>query len=277
MSSIEEDAPAVWVGTHVNGEALPHVLVGMDDMERATALARSLARRSASATLAFGVEQLVACAARVSFDLAIVDAAIVADADAPFATWRRDLGSAPVVMLGQEPTGEIASAARAPEGILAVVDAWAVPDEIASRALYLLATSPGPRDLVGWGPLELDLRRRLARWRGTTLSLTPIQFRILSRLVQARGAVVTRPELERAVWGSLPIDDAARVIAHIRRIRTKIEADPSQPRFLLTARGEGFRLADPAVDEPGWPSVERRRGERRRPTRDVLEARRRAR
>ena len=60
--------------------------------------------------------------------------------------------------------------------------------------------------------------------------------------------MVTKAELQSEVWPDCEPDDGTRLIAHIRRIRARIEADPSRPQFLLTSRGIGFRLADPDTD-----------------------------
>jgi DNA-binding response OmpR family regulator len=92
--------------------------------------------------------------------------------------------------------------------------------------------------------MELDLARRQAWWHLEPLALTPLQFRLMSLLILAGGAVVTTEELSRALWGTALPSDAERLFAHIRRIRKRIEPDPARPQFLLTVRGEGFRLAE---------------------------------
>lgn len=157
-----------------------------------------------------------------------------------------------------------------PPEVHAVMSATLPADELVARVGALPALHSGPRSdgMLRFGPLELDLPRRTALWRGELRSLTPIQFRILMVLVEKQGAIATREELQRAAWRWTPAHDGERLIAHIRRIRAKLEDDPSHPRFLLTARGEGFRLADVDADgrEP-WNGVERRRGERRHSSR----------
>ena len=88
-----------------------------------------------------------------------------------------------------------------------------------------------------WGGLQLDLRRRQARFDGDVVHLTPVQFRILAALVRAKGGVLTKEELQAEAWPLSVPDDGERLVAHIRRIRAKLEPDPSRPRFLLTASG----------------------------------------
>jgi DNA-binding response OmpR family regulator len=130
-------------------------------------------------------------------------------------------------------------------GLLALPPDGGAP-EIA-RALRVLVDGHGGSELPRFlrhGPLELDVDRRTARWNDATLDLTKLQFRLLVALVTADGALVSRADLHRALYGTAPIDDGERVVAHVRRVRDKIEPQPSRPRFLLTVRGEGFRLAD---------------------------------
>jgi two-component system response regulator RegX3 len=135
----------------------------------------------------------------------------------------------------------------APPDVHAIVSADLPPDEVLSRALTLLALrgDRGVSEVLSWGPLRLDLARREARWRGATCSLTQTQFDILVALVQAGGAVVSKIELQKAIWPNDPPDAGERLVAHIRRIRSRIEEQPSRPKFLLTSRGIGFCLAQP--------------------------------
>ena len=95
-----------------------------------------------------------------------------------------------------------------------------------------------------WGDFELDVRRREASWQGDPVALTPIEFRLMEVLILAGGDVVTVDELTRRLWGDIAFRDDQRLHAHVRRIRKKIERDPSDPGFLLTVRGHGYRLAD---------------------------------
>jgi len=123
------------------------------------------------------------------------------------------------------------------------------PAAVARRAAELTCPSPvqpdvSPWQVHAWGALRLDPSRRLASWQDRPISLTSMQFRLLLVLVQAAGAVVSPVELSRRVWGTDLAHDTERVVAHVRRIRKLLEPDPTHPRFLLTVRGEGFRIAD---------------------------------
>jgi DNA-binding winged helix-turn-helix (wHTH) protein len=135
----------------------------------------------------------------------------------------------------------------APPDVHAIVPPDLPPEEVLSRALTLLALrgERGLSQVLSWGPLRLDLARREARWRGSLCALTQTQFDILVTLVRAEGAVVSKVDLQKAIWPNEPPDAGERLVAHIRRIRSRIEEEPSRPKFLLTSRGIGFCLAQP--------------------------------
>jgi DNA-binding winged helix-turn-helix (wHTH) protein len=117
------------------------------------------------------------------------------------------------------------------------------PDTIAAMALSLVPEAVVPARVLRWGQLRMDVGRREAWWAARRLALTSMQFRLLVTLVLAEGCVVSALELSRRAFGSAVANDDERVHAHVRRIRKLIEADPSHPQFLVTVRGEGFRLA----------------------------------
>lgn len=136
---------------------------------------------------------------------------------------------------------------HAPAEVHALVPPDVPAAEVLARAQTLLTLrgNRGVTQTLTWGPLRLDLGRREARWRGARCSLTQTQFDILVALVQAGGAVVSKMELQKAIWPDEPPDAGERLVAHIRRIRSRIEDDPSHPQFLLTSRGIGFFLSQP--------------------------------
>ena len=97
--------------------------------------------------------------------------------------------------------------------------------------------------------LTLILRRREAIVDGTALRLTPIETRLLATLAAAGGKLVTTEQLLARVWADSDAADPVYVWVTVRRLRQKLEPDPSRPRFLHTARGGGYFLGNP-VPEP---------------------------
>jgi hypothetical protein len=208
------------------------VLLGITDAEKATIFAIAARQAGLEPVLAYTPAQLLARLRSATFDLVMVHPRLIEAAGRA-----RELLDAvrfsgcPLLVLGPEPRGRAAGSAATASDVIRMVTKLLPARE---------REEPTP---VSWGPLRLDPSRRQAWWGSEPLLLTPAQFRILTVLVGAAGAVVTNRELARRVWGSEGHLDGERIFAHIRRIRKKIEADPANPRFLLTVRGEGFRLA----------------------------------
>lgn len=111
------------------------------------------------------------------------------------------------------------------------------------RAYGELAASEA--NLLFVGELRIDLTQSQA-WRGNApLGLTPTEYRLLVYLARHRNQALTRPQIVEAVWGYTADAESERTVnVHIRRLREKIELDPSRPRLLLTVPGVGYRLVD---------------------------------
>ena len=79
-------------------------------------------------------------------------------------------------------------------------------------------------------------------FRGKTTAFTAKELQLLKKLAQNRGNIVTFDALCMAVWGDSYYGYENTLMVHIRHLREKIEDDPSSPKWLLTARGLGYRL-----------------------------------
>ena len=101
--------------------------------------------------------------------------------------------------------------------------------------------------------LKIDLAARNVFLDDERLTLTPKEYRLLQVLAQYPGNVVTHQELLKEIWGLPHINDTHYLRIVVRKLRQKIEADPNQPRILLTELGVGYRLAPP--NEPAEPST----------------------
>jgi DNA-binding response OmpR family regulator len=92
------------------------------------------------------------------------------------------------------------------------------------------------------GDLVVGLDDGVVVRAGEPVSLTRTEFRLLVELVLADGRILSREDLLDRVWGYDYFGDSRIVDVHVRRLRTKIEPDPSNPRRVVTARGLGYRL-----------------------------------
>ncbi len=110
------------------------------------------------------------------------------------------------------------------------------------RALLRRARSQGVREVLSSGGISLDLVSRRATLNGKELNLSPKEFSLLAELMRHEHAVLSRDLLLTRIWGYDFIGDSRTVDVHIRWLREKIEADPSQPTLIQTVRGIGYRF-----------------------------------
>ena len=93
-----------------------------------------------------------------------------------------------------------------------------------------------------FGDLSVDLERRQVFVSGTEVHLTPIEYKLLTTLVRYAGKVVTHRQLLKEVWGPLHVEEGHYLRVYMRQLRNKVEANPAQPRHLVTELGVGYRL-----------------------------------
>ena len=103
------------------------------------------------------------------------------------------------------------------------------------------AEGPSPA-IVEAGPVRIDVDRHQVAVRGADLHLPLKEFELLELLVRNAGRVLTRGQLIDRVWGSDYVGDTKTLDVHVKRLRSKIEADPAHPSHLLTVRGVGYKF-----------------------------------
>ena len=91
--------------------------------------------------------------------------------------------------------------------------------------------------------LKVDLARRQVMLADRPVHLTPIEYRLLTALIKHAGMVLTHRQLLKEVWGPNQVEHSHYLRIYMAQLRHKLEADPAQPRFLLTEVGVGYRLA----------------------------------
>ncbi len=112
------------------------------------------------------------------------------------------------------------------------------------KALIRRQSTSDEEELVA-GTLHLDVTSGQLKSSGKEIALTITESRILAHLIRNSGHVVTHSSLAEAVWGNDYPGAADSLKVHIRRLREKIEENPSQPKFILTKAGVGYYLAKP--------------------------------
>lgn len=118
-----------------------------------------------------------------------------------------------------------------------------LPQELLLRLRSVLRrVYRGEPDAARLGDVEIDWGKSTVRRSGEEISLTAKEFTLLKTFWEARGNIVTIDALCAALWDGPLVGYENTLMVHIRRLREKIEADPSHPKYLLTVRGLGYRL-----------------------------------
>ncbi len=159
--------------------------------------------------------------------------------------WIRSRAATPVIMLtakGEE-TERIAGLELGADDYVAKPfsprEVTARVKAVLRRATDLLAPDEGP---IVHGSLEIDGGSREVRLEGEPVALTPKEFDLLHFFASHPGTVFSRLDLLEELWDFAFDGDPSTVTVHIRRLREKIERDPSRPRHLVTVWGVGYRF-----------------------------------
>jgi len=96
--------------------------------------------------------------------------------------------------------------------------------------------------LIEVGPVRMNFERHEVSLNGVGISLPLKEFELLEFLIRNSGRVLTRGQLIDRIWGSDYVGDGKTLDVHVKRLRSKIEADPANPVLLTTVRGLGYRF-----------------------------------
>jgi two-component system response regulator RegX3 len=118
--------------------------------------------------------------------------------------------------------------------------------ELVARIRAVLRRGAEPEELtagvVEAGPVRLDVERHVVTVDSRTVSLPLKEFDLLELLLRNAGRVLTRGQLIDRVWGADYVGDTKTLDVHVKRLRSKIEPDPANPKYLVTVRGLGYKF-----------------------------------
>ena len=102
----------------------------------------------------------------------------------------------------------------------------------------------GSNEVLRGGPVELDIDAHEVRVGGEAIPVRPKEFDLLESLMRRRGRLATRETLINEVWGPDHFGATKTLDVHIKRLRQKLEVDPTRPRHIVTVRGLGYKFVD---------------------------------
>lgn len=220
------------------------ILTVEDDERIRTAVKLALEDEGWTVAEAENGEQALATFAQTPADVVLIDI-MLPDIDG-FEVCRaiRRASDVPIVMVtARDDTHDVVA------GLEAGADDYLTkpfaPKELSARIRALLrrVRSADPtRPQLRFGDLEIAPDQGLVRRGGDEVHLTKTEFKLLVELASSPGKVFSRENLLDKVWGYDYFADGRLVDVHVRRLRTKVEADPANPRHVVTVRGLGYKL-----------------------------------
>ncbi|MGR6322352.1 response regulator transcription factor [Micromonospora soli] len=121
------------------------------------------------------------------------------------------------------------------------------PRELVARIRAVLrrqsteASESGAPTLAA-GPVRMDIERHVVTVEGAAVQLPLKEFELLELLLRNAGRVLTRGQLIDRVWGADYVGDTKTLDVHVKRLRSKVEPEPSAPRYIVTVRGLGYKF-----------------------------------
>ena len=169
--------------------------------------------------------------------------------------------------LGLSSRGDLATKLRAFDlGVDDILTMPFMPDELIARALVLSRRATGAErplvTVVKVGEIEVDIANREIRIGRSVTALSRIEQTLLYLLASRAGRVVTRDEILDAIWGTDFVAESNLVDRHIRSLRSKLNDDHRDPRFIATVPGQGYRFI-PTFSNLGWEGGQATRPEPR--------------
>jgi DNA-binding response OmpR family regulator len=179
-------------------------------------------------------------------DLVVLDIMLPGIDGLELCRWIRSSSELPVIMLtarGEEADRIVGLELGADDYITKPFS----PRELAARVRTVLrrvAGSPAPAETLRFGDVLLERSTREARIAGREVQLTAKEFDLIWFLASHPRRVFSRDQLMTSVWGYTRAIDTGTVTVHIRRLRQKLETDPSRPRHVQTVWGVGYRVVE---------------------------------
>jgi two-component system, OmpR family, KDP operon response regulator KdpE len=235
---------------------MTRVLVVDDEPQILRALRTSLVARDYEVITAPTGEEALTLAAAQPPDLMILDLGLPDVDGAEVIRRLRAWTDLPVIVLSvrEEGTNKIGALDAGADDY--VTKPFDVDELLARMRATLRRTQPddGSSPVLTFGPLEVDLARRLVRIDDDPLHLTPTEYSLLEALVTHPGKLLTHQWLLRQVWGRAYGDESHYLHVYVRQLRQKLRDDAAMPRFIITEPGVGYRWSPDPSREPSGAS-----------------------
>ena len=224
---------------------MTRVLVVEDEESFSDALSFMLRREGYEVGIATDGAEALAEFDRHGADLVLLDLMLPGIPGTEVCRTLRQRSSVPIIMVTAK-DGEVDKVVGLELGADDYVTKPFSSRELVARIRAVLRRKGEPEDLlpsvIEVGPIRVDVDRHVVVVRGETVAMPLKEFDLLEILMRNAGRVLTRSQLIDRVWGSDYVGDTKTLDVHVKRLRAKIEQDPSNPEILQTVRGLGYKI-----------------------------------
>ena len=224
---------------------MTRVLVVEDEESFSDALSFMLRREGYEVGIATDGAEALAEFDRHGADLVLLDLMLPGIPGTEVCRTLRQRSSVPIIMVTAK-DGEVDKVVGLELGADDYVTKPFSSRELVARIRAVLRRKGEPEDLlpsvIEVGPIRVDVDRHVVVVRGETVAMPLKEFDLLEILMRNAGRVLTRSQLIDRVWGSDYVGDTKTLDVHVKRLRAKIEEDPSNPVILQTVRGLGYKV-----------------------------------
>ena len=219
------------------------ILVADDDPQLVRALRITLAAHGYDIVAAPDGAAAIALAAQARPDIVLLDLGMPRLDGVQVIHALRGWTAAPIIVVSRR-TGSADKVEALDAGADDYVTKPFQIDELLARLRALTRrVAPGAEEpAVSFGDVTIDLAAKSVTRAGERVHLTPTEWRMLEFLARNPGALITRQTLLKEIWESDQVSDSGYLRLYMSQLRKKLEADPANPRHLLTESGMGYRL-----------------------------------
>ena len=227
---------------------MTQILMIEDEESLSDPLAYLLGREGFEVTVVADGLEAVAQFDRTGADLVLLDLMLPGQSGTEVCKQIRQRSTVPIIMLTAK-DAEIDKVLGLELGADDYVTKPYSSRELVARVRAVLRRQGEPEELVsatlGAGPVRMDVERHVVSVDGEQVSLPLKEFELLEMLLRNAGRVLTRGQLIDRVWGSDYVGDTKTLDVHVKRLRAKVEQDPSNPVHIVTIRGLGYKFEAP--------------------------------
>ena len=227
--------------------SMTNVLIVEDEESLADPLAFLLRKEGFEATVVADGPSALAEFERAGADIVLLDLMLPGMSGTDVCKQLRSRSSVPVIMVTARDS-EIDKVVGLELGADDYVTKPYSARELIARIRAVLRRGADPDDsgigdgVLEAGPVRMDVERHVVSVNGEAITLPLKEFDLLEYLMRNSGRVLTRGQLIDRVWGADYVGDTKTLDVHVKRLRSKIEADPANPVHLVTVRGLGYKL-----------------------------------